>query len=200
MATDSAFGWETFPFERDGLRPKELGGLVDAEPDRAGEGARRGCSLGGCVDSAGSSQRWPVGWRDDAWQVKIAPPSGSPLVLILEPLRHVDVPDYTEQEAARHGVLLSALMRAVEALPSVGRCQILRSGDGAAHGHTWLVARPARLPQVRGSWLILWDELLPPVPEAVRDANAAFVMERLAQACGGTVPPLDATGSARLWW
>ena len=113
---------------------------------------------------------------------------------------HLDVYKRQEQEAARHGVLLSALMRAVEALPSVGRCQILRSGDGAAHGHTWLVARPARLPQVRGSWLILWDELLPPVPEAVRDANAAFVMERLALTCGGTVPPLDATGSARLWW
>lgn len=179
---DGAFGWDTFPFEVDALRPKRLAAAQD-EPDRHGEGERPECGLGDC---SGPSPEWPVLWRDGEWALKAAPPSGSPLVVVLEPRRHVDIPGLTSAEAARFGQLCVAVMAAVESLPSVGRCQILRSGDGAAHGHVWFVSRPARMPQVRGSWLILWDELLPAVPAAVRDANAHAVVERLIDSSGGS--------------
>ncbi|MGL4176137.1 MAG: hypothetical protein ACRCSN_08665 [Dermatophilaceae bacterium] len=43
---------------------------------------------------------WPVVWEDDDWRLKAAPPSGSPLVLLLEPRRHVDVGDLPDHVAA----------------------------------------------------------------------------------------------------
>jgi hypothetical protein len=33
--------------------------------------------------------------------------------------------------------------------------------------------------------LVVWDDFLPPVPVEVRDANAAFVVERLVADVGG---------------
>ncbi len=41
-------------------------------------------------------------------------------------------------------------------------------GDGSAHLHFWLLARPAALTQLRGTFLPLWEELLPPVPQSER--------------------------------
>ena len=78
-----------------------------------------------------------------------------------------------------------ALSASVEALPSVGRCHIGRWGDGGAHAHVWFIARPARMPQTRGTFMALWDDYFPPVPVAVRDANAAAAIRGLVAAYGG---------------
>ena len=47
------------------------------------------------------------------------------------------------------------------------------------------LARPARMPQLRGSPMVLWDDFLPPVPALVREANAAAVVDRLVARVGG---------------
>ena len=83
--------------------------------------------------------------------------------------------------------LIIEITRAVEALPSVGRCHVSRIGDGATHLHWWFMARPARTSQFRGSPLLDWADNFPPLPEEVAAANAAFVADRLADAVGGSL-------------
>ncbi|MGL5819727.1 MAG: hypothetical protein ACRCYR_19360 [Phycicoccus sp.] len=173
--------WDVFPFEADGLRLRPGPFLAAVEEPREGEDPAT------CPCTSPASARlppWPVVWEDDDWRLKAAPPSGSPLVLILEPRRHVDVGDLPDDLAAAYGRLQVALVSAVEALPSVARCHVLRIGDGGAHAHLWFIARPARMPQLRGSFMVDWDDLLPPVPVEVRDANAAFVAARLGARWG----------------
>lgn len=131
------------------------------------------------------ADRWPVVWRDEHWHIKAAPPSGAPCVLILEPLEHADLSALSPQRAAEFGQISVALSASVEALPSVGRCHIGRWGDGGAHAHVWFIARPARMPQTRGTFMALWDDYFPPVPVAVRDANAAAAIRGLVAAYGG---------------
>ncbi len=98
----------------------------------------------------------------------------------------VDVPDLPDDLAASSGRLQVALVRAAEALPSVARCHVIRVGHGGAHAHWWCMARHARLPELRGSFMVVWDAFLPPIPVEVRDDNAAFVVDRLVADVGGT--------------
>lgn len=46
-------------------------------------------------------------------------------------------------------------------------------------------ARPARMPQLRGTFNLLWDDILPPLPDQVRADNAAAVVARVGSAYGG---------------
>ena len=41
------------------------------------------------------------------------------------------------------------------------------------------MARLARLPQLSGSFAAIWDDILPPTPEDVWQANIAAVVEAL---------------------
>ena len=41
------------------------------------------------------------------------------------------------------------------------RVQVLRWGDGGEHLHWWLLARPTGILQLRGTFLALWDDILP---------------------------------------
>ncbi len=176
-------GWDIFPFELEGLRLKPGPTLGADEAPRTGEDpAQCQCTL---PDNEGDRSGWATVWEDDDWRLRVAPPSGAPLVLSLVPHRHLDVPDLPDDLAASSGRLQVALIRAVEALPSVARCHVLRVGDGGAHAHWWFMARPARMPELRGSFMVVWDDLLPPVPVEVRDANAKFVVERLVADLGG---------------
>ncbi len=77
---------------------------------------------------------------------------------------------------------------AVEALPSVGRAQLYRFGDGGGHLHLMFLGRPRRILQLRGSPLLDWEENLPVVPAEVHRANAAYVGARLVDAVGGRGP------------
>jgi hypothetical protein len=180
---DGVVGWDVFPFEVEGLRLKPGPALVAAEAPRSGEDpADCQCAR---PDDDGDRSGWATVWEDDDWRLKVAPPSGSPLVLSLVPHRHLDVADLPDDLAASFGRLQVALVRAVEALPSVARCHVIRVGDGGAHAHWWFMARPARLPETRGSFMAVWDDFLPPIPVEVRDDNAAFVVERLVAFLGG---------------
>ena len=47
------------------------------------------------------------------------------------------------------------------------------------------MGRPARFPQLLGSFLPLWEEYLPRIPAEVRDENVRFVVDRVVDAYGG---------------
>lgn len=182
LIDDGFTTWPTFPFDGD-LRVREVMALADEEPRFGEDPATCWCAPG--AEMRPGADRWPVVWRDEHWHIKAAPPSGAPCVLILEPLEHADLSALSPQRAAEFGQISVALSASVEALPSVGRCHIGRWGDGGAHAHVWFIARPARMPQTRGTFMALWDDYFPPVPVAVRDANAAAAIRGLVAAYGG---------------
>jgi len=71
-------------------------------------------------------------------------------------------------------------VRAIEALPHIARAHVSRWGDGGAHLHVFFLARPAGFAQLRGTFLAVWDDLLPAVPAGHRDRDAAAVASALA--------------------
>lgn len=171
--------WDIFPFEAGQLRLKPLQPLAAAEEPRHGEGGRP-CQ---CTDPFARQEG--VAWEDEHWRLTALGPSGAPLVAMLVPREHHDLGDLPDERAAELGRLIVQLAAAVEALPSVGRVHVSRWGDGGAHLHVFFIARPARMPQLRGTCMALWDDFLPPLPVAVRDENLAFVVDRLVRSYGG---------------
>lgn len=171
--------WDIFPFEAEGLRLKAIEPAVEREPERFGEDPAT-CR---CADpeTAGDGAIW----ENDRWRLVAGDPSGAPVLLVLVPRAHHDLATLPSDLAAELGQLMSSIAAAVEALPSVARCHVSRWGDGGAHAHFFFMARPALLGQLRGTCMALWDDFLPPVPQDVFDANAAFVVDRLVSAHGG---------------
>jgi len=74
---------------------------------------------------------------------------------------------------------------AVRSVGEIGRVHVCRWGDGSEHLHWWFMARPARLPQLVGSFAAIWDDILPPTPEPTWRENLAAVAHALASG-GGT--------------
>jgi hypothetical protein len=124
-------------------------------------------------------------WRNESWHLRRFERSGLPIIMILEPLIHLDLTSLTDELAAELGLLTVRLVAAIESLPSVGRCHVSRWGEGGAHAHLWFWGRPLRSPQVIGSVAIIWDELLPQLPDDVRDANVRHVIAELVRSHGG---------------
>jgi diadenosine tetraphosphate (Ap4A) HIT family hydrolase len=169
--------WETFPFEGR-LRPRALRPPAEREPPRVGEGGTD------CPECAAPDDDFL--WIDERWRLRAVGPTGLPFVALLEPRAHYGEPgDLPEELAAKLGVLLGRVERAVRDLNGVGRVHVCRWGDGSEHLHWWFMARPARLTQLIGSFAAVWDEILPPLPEEIWRANVATVARRLAQD-GGT--------------
>ena len=165
--------WETFPFDGE-LRPRELRPPVEAEPPRDGEGGVdcRRCTMGD-KDYLLAGERWRL--------FAPAGPYGLPLIVLLEPRAHYAEPgDLPDELAAELGVLQARIERAVRSLGELGRVHVCRWGDGSEHLHWWFIARPARMPQLAGSFAAVWDDVLPPVPEELRRRD----LDRLAAALG----------------
>jgi hypothetical protein len=57
-----------------------------------------------------------------------------------------------------------------------------RCGDGSEHLHWWFMARPARFPQLIGSFAAIWDDVLPPTPDLIWQSNLDHVVEELRDA------------------
>jgi diadenosine tetraphosphate (Ap4A) HIT family hydrolase len=168
--------WDISPFAREGLRVAPLRPPVVPEPPRHGEDP----------SDCGSCRRRDEGiWLDDRWRLTRISGVGVPLVLVLYPRDHHDLHDLDDDLAAELGVLNVHVARHVEALPHVGRCHVYRIGDGGAHLHVWFFARPEGQSQLYGSWLVVWDDLLPEYPGAVAEADAAAVAEALVASYGG---------------
>src|SRR5262245_2298893 len=103
------------------------------------------------------------------------------MVLILESRSHLDLGDLPNLLAAELGVMVVRLERAIRSLDGVAQVHVNRWGDGAAHLHLWFLARPFGQLQMRGTFLSLWDDILPPIPEEVWRENLAFVGTWLAE-------------------
>lgn len=107
-------------------------------------------------------------WADEHWRLDAAAGARLPAVVLLHPRGHYDLADLPAARSAELGPLLQRAERAVLSVDGVARVHVNRWGDGGAHLHFWLLARPAGLTQLRGTFLPLWEELLPPVPESER--------------------------------
>ncbi|MCG5446639.1 hypothetical protein NIE79_005339 [Micromonospora sp. NIE79] len=103
------------------------------------------------------------------------------MVLILESRTHLDLGDLPNLLAAELGVMTVRLERAIRSLDGVARVHVNRWGDGSAHLHMWFLARPYGLLQLRGTFLSLWDSILPPISEAQWRENLALVAAWLAE-------------------
>ncbi|MFD0741271.1 hypothetical protein ACFQ1L_04420 [Phytohabitans flavus] len=165
--------WPSFPFEGD-LRVKQLDPPVGKEPSRKGEDAAD-CSACNAPDDA-------YIWVSERWRVRAMDrPTGLPMVLILESRSHLDLGDLPNLLAAELGVMTVRLERAVRSLDGVARVHVNRWGDGSAHLHMWFLARPFGRLQLRGTFLSLWDDILPPIPESTWRENLALVAAWLAE-------------------
>ncbi len=111
-------------------------------------------------------------WANDHWLVTTLPwPTGLPLVCFLETRRHVDFPELDDELAAELGPMLLKVQRAVVSVGEIGNVHVCRWGDGSEHFHVWFMARPARVPQLLGSFAAIWDDVLPPLPERLWRQN-----------------------------
>ena len=169
--------WETFPFDGD-LRPRELVPPEPVERQRSGE---RADDCWRCLRGDEAAI-----WSDERWIVTPLPePSGLPVIVLLFPREHVDIDGLSEELAAALGPMLVRVERAVRSVGEIGRVHIGRWGDGSFHLHWWFMARPARLPQLIGSFAAIWDDVLPPLPEPLWRENLATVARAL-EVDGGT--------------
>lgn len=172
--------WETFPFEREGLR------AVALRPSRLPEEPRFGA---GGVDCAHCTSDAGVVWSNDHWRLMVFEPSGAPLVMLLSPRAHFDLGDLPEERASELGQLIVHIVRAIEGLDHVARAHVARWGDGGEHLHVFFTARPEGFEQLRGTLLALWDDLLAPTSQEVRDADVLEVARNLVEHVGGVAYP-----------
>jgi diadenosine tetraphosphate (Ap4A) HIT family hydrolase len=165
--------WETWPFNGT-IRPRVLQPPEPQERPRHGEGGV-GCTRCDAPDDA-------YLWVDDRWRLTaLDEPSGLPVVVLLEPREHYAEPgDLPDELAAELGVMLARVERAVRSVGEIGRVHVCRWGDGNEHLHWWFMARPARIPQLIGSFAAIWDDILPPVPEEIWRENLARVASAMS--------------------
>jgi diadenosine tetraphosphate (Ap4A) HIT family hydrolase len=163
--------WDTFPFDGE-LRPRSLRPPVEKEEPRYGEGGTD------CRRCAATDDEYV--WTNERWRIHALGPTGLPVVLILEPREHLgELGDAPEELLAELGVLLGRVERAVRSVGEIGRVHVCKWGDGSEHMHWWFMARPARIPQLIGSFAAIWDDILPPVPEEIWRANLDAVVAAL---------------------
>ena len=123
------------------------------------------------------------------------------MVLILESRSHLDLGDLPNMLAAELGVMTVRLERAIRSLDGVARVHVNRWGDGSAHLHVWFLARPQGRLQLRGTFLSLWDEILPAIPDSQWRENLALVAAWLAEFGGRPLaepPRIDWKAPAQL--
>lgn len=178
--------WPSFPFEGD-FRVRPLDPPVAQEPPRNGEDPSE------CLACQAPDEEYI--WVSDRWRVKAKQePSALPMVLILEPRPHLDLGDLPNLLAAELGVMTVRLERAIRSLDGIGRVHVSRLGEGAAHLHVLFRARPYGHLQLRGSFLTLWEDILPPIPELRWKANLAHIAAWLGEFGGRALaepPPIE---------
>ncbi|HEX4728016.1 MAG TPA: hypothetical protein VH298_09470 [Jatrophihabitans sp.] len=173
-------GWDISPFDPDGLRVAPLRPPVLPEPERHGENP---------ADCSSCRRRDEGIWFDEHWRLTRIEKVGVPLILMLHPREHYDLADLPDDRAAELGVLITQIARQVQALPHISRAHVYRIGDGAEHLHIWFFARPEGQAQLYGSWLPVWDDLLPEYPAEPADSDAALVADALISSYGGRRAP-----------
>lgn len=171
--------WGVFPYAADselGLRPLEPPLPEDAP--RTGEPG--GADCGACARPDETYL-----WTDEHWRLTAVSERGaSPAVVILEPRVHTDLADLPRERAVELGPMIQRVERAVVGIGGVGRVHMSRWGDGAAHLHLWFMARPLGVPQLRGTFMALWDDLLPAIGEEQWRGNLASIAASMASEGG----------------
>ena len=173
----SFVGWPAFPWVADGDRivARELEPPSDVDRVRGGEG---GIDCWRCEHPDEG-----VVWSDERWILATSREGrGGLLKFWLQTREHMDFGDMSEDLAAEWGRLTLRLHNAMLALPHAGRVHLGKWGDGSAHLHTLAMVRPARLPQVIGSFAVEWDDILPEVPEDVWQREVDEVATVMANA------------------
>ena len=99
--------------------------------------------------------------------------------MILETRAHYEFHHLPDELQAELGTMLVKVQRAVYAIGDVGNVHVCRWGDGSEHFHVWFMARPARIPQLIGSFAAIWDDVMPPLPDELWEANLALIREAL---------------------
>ena len=170
----------------EGLLPlKPLSAPVLPEPTLHGAG---GIDCGSC---APQDDGWTV-WQDDLWRVRALHDDITfPGTAMLTTVRHATgLADLTAEEAAGFGVMCQRVTRALLSREAgspgygdgrVGRVHLHFWGDGGEHFHVWFFPRPLGHLDLRGSYLVEWEELLPSATEPELRAAAADLRERLTR-------------------
>lgn len=148
VAVEEMPGWDIFPFEIDSLRIKPLAPLADSEPDRRGENEDESWCAGPFEPKSDHRLVW---WNEN-WKLSTDLfGSGLPIMLWLSPMTHCDLPTMPPEVAAGVGPLMTTISAAIEDLPSVGRVQLAKYGDG------WRAPAPAvhgpSVPDAAAAWL-----------------------------------------------
>lgn len=164
--------WPSFPYEGE-LRVRPVEDVVFPEPARQGEGGVD------CPACAAPDEAYV--WTDEHWRLRSTDgPTGLPLVLLLEPRVHADLPSLPAHLVGALGGTLVRVQAAVGSLGGIGRVHVMYVGDGAEHLHWWFMARPLGLLQARGSFAVEWDDVLPPRPRDAWEADLARVAAALS--------------------
>ncbi|WP_220140310.1 HIT family protein [Kitasatospora acidiphila] len=173
LPTDGIPFWDVFPYEGD-IQIKVLEPPVLPEPPRNGEHGTEDCFT--CKRGEDDPT---VIWANENWMVRtVSEPAALPAMLMLVPRAHHDLVDLPPELAVEMGGMIQRVERAILSLGGIARVHVNRWGDGGAHLHWWLIARPEGMMQLRGTCLPLWDDVLPKQsPEAWAETN-----RRLAEA------------------
>ena len=141
--------------------------LVLPEPPRRGEVGGPPCGV--CEQDEGI-------WSDENWVLHIPVRGGLPGTVWLASRVHADsFADLPGDLAAEFGRVCARVDAAISSLDGVARTHLYRWGDGGAHFHVWFMPRPAgRLDMVKYA-LPVWEEVLPPAPEAEHEAAGALI-------------------------
>lgn len=145
----------------------------------------------GCEACGRPADGWTV-YEDDLWRVRALHRDMTfPGSAMLESVRHAKgIADLRPDEAAGFGVMCRRVTQALLDRPAgapgygdgrVGRVHMHFWGDGAEHFHVWFFPRPLGYLDLRGSYLVEWEELLSPASEAELLAGAADLRGRLTR-------------------
>jgi hypothetical protein len=163
--------WETWPFTGP-VTPQALQPPVEAGKPRHGAG---GVGCHSCEKGTEDSL-----WSNEHWKVRaLSEPAGLPMIAFLETRAHYDFSELPDDLAVELGPLMLKVQRAVFAIGDIGNVHVCRWGDGSEHFHMWFMARPARITQLIGSFAAIWNDVVPPVPDDVWNANVEIVRREL---------------------
>jgi diadenosine tetraphosphate (Ap4A) HIT family hydrolase len=147
--------WDIFPFVGD-IRVKPLHPPVIPEPPRGGEPGG-----GPCQACERPDEHYL--WVDDDWRVAVSPIPTAVAFVFLESRTHCDLADMPPALSQALGPMLQRIEAGFLATGKVGRVHINRWSDGGAHFHVWLFGRPLGALQLLGTFLPVWNGVLPPM-------------------------------------